>query len=308
MENIIIREIQEKEIQEAIELVWKVFLEYEAPDYTQEGILEFKKTINDNEWIKNRRFIGAFENDKIIGVIATKDSNHIALFFVDGNYHRKGIGKSLYNFIKEANSTGYFTVNSSPYAHEVYKRLGFVDTNEKQNVNGLIFYPMINNKLKKEIEIYEYNEKYAKEISDIVLSNLYKINIKEQGIDVIDRLAKHFTKDEIKKNFQSKTKCFIAIKNGEVVGTASINKSISDKLDGKYIIQTVFVKIEKHNQGIGKKLIEKIEEYAKSIDAKELIIPSSIYGLEFYLKLGYNYLGGKKELNEDREYILVKYL
>lgn len=142
MNEIEIREIKKEEMKEALDLVWRTFLEYEAPDYTQEGIEEFKRTIDNEQWIKERQFIGAFENTKIVGVIATKDSNHIALFFVDGNYHRRGIGKNLYNFIKESNSTGYFTVNSSPYAHEVYKHLGFIDTDTEQVVNGLRFFPM----------------------------------------------------------------------------------------------------------------------------------------------------------------------
>lgn len=147
IENIKIRNIKANEMQEAINLVWKTFLEYEAPDYTQDGIEEFKKAIYDDEWIKQRKFVGAFENDKIIGVIATRASNHIALFFVDGNYHRNGIGKKLYQYICRENKTGYFTVNSSPYAHEVYKHLGFVDTDIKQSVNGLIFYPMRNDNI-----------------------------------------------------------------------------------------------------------------------------------------------------------------
>ena len=147
MENLSIREIQEIEMKDAIKLVWEVFLEYEAPDYRPEGIIEFKNTINNKDWLKTRKFIGAFENNKIIGVIATKNNNHIALFFVDGKYHRKGIGRKLYKYVCKKNTTGYFTVNSSPYAHEVYMHLGFVDTNEKQNVNGLVFYPMINDKV-----------------------------------------------------------------------------------------------------------------------------------------------------------------
>ena len=84
-----IREIKKEEMKSAIDLVLKTFLKYEAPDYTEEGINEFEKAIKDEEWIKAREFIGAFENDKIVGVIATKDNNHIALFFVDGNHHQK---------------------------------------------------------------------------------------------------------------------------------------------------------------------------------------------------------------------------
>ena len=139
----IIRKILKEEMKEALELVWRVFLEYEAPDYTEEGIKEFKKTIDDNTWIGERDFYGAYdENNKILGVIATKDTTHIALFFVDGNYHRQGIGRKLYNKVKILNTQNFFTVNSSPYAHEVYKHLGFMDTDKEQSINGLRFFPM----------------------------------------------------------------------------------------------------------------------------------------------------------------------
>ena len=158
------------------------------------------------------------------------------------------------------------------------------------------------------IEIKEYKEEYAKEMSEIIITNMYEINIKDHGKDVIDRISKHFTEDEIKKNFPNRTKCFVALENDRVVGTASISKFRGDETDRKYIILTVFVKMENHRQGIGKMLIQEIEKYSKSIDVKELIIPASIYGCEFYRKLGYDYLDGKKEMNDDREYMLVKYL
>jgi GNAT superfamily N-acetyltransferase len=137
-----IREIKEAEMQEALDLVWRVFLEFEAPDYTEEGINEFKKAIDDNEWVKERDFYGAFIDNKVVGVIATKDLHHIALFFVSGEYHRQGIGKKLYEKVKELNNDGYFTVNSSPYAHEVYKHMGFTDTDKEQCIHGLRFIPM----------------------------------------------------------------------------------------------------------------------------------------------------------------------
>ena len=75
-------------MRDALDLVWKVFLEYEAPDYTEEGIQEFKSCIDDESWIKDRAFYGAFEDDKILGVIATKDITHIALFFVFVYHHK----------------------------------------------------------------------------------------------------------------------------------------------------------------------------------------------------------------------------
>lgn len=40
------------------------------------------------------------------------------------------------------------------------------------------------------IKIVEYKNEYAKELSEIILSNLYKINIKEHGKAVIDKISK----------------------------------------------------------------------------------------------------------------------
>lgn len=156
------------------------------------------------------------------------------------------------------------------------------------------------------IEIVEYKNEYAKEMSEIILDNMYKINIKEHGKDVIDRISKSFTEDEIKKNFPKRTKCLVALKNNEVVGTASIDRYKGDKTGKKFIILTVFVKMKNHHQGIGRKLIENIEEIAVNIGCKELVIPASVYACEFYRKFGFDYLDGKKIQNEDKEYILTK--
>ena len=137
-----IRIIKKEEMKKALDLVWRTFLEYEAPDYTEEGIQEFKKSIDDEIWQNERDFYGAFENDEIRGVIATKDKTHISLFFVDGRFHKQGIGKRLYQKICSINDKGVFTVNSSPYAKEVYHRLGFRSIDNEQCINGLRFIPM----------------------------------------------------------------------------------------------------------------------------------------------------------------------
>ena len=162
------------------------------------------------------------------------------------------------------------------------------------------------------MEIKEYEEKYAKGMSEIIRDNLYTINIKDYGKEVIDKIARHFTEEEIKKNFPERVKCFVALKDEKVIGTASLDVikdmygvKVEDHKD-KYIILTVFIRIENQHQGVGKKLIEEIEKYASEIDAKELIIPASIYGCEFYKKMGYDFYNGIEELNKDGEYVLSK--
>ena len=42
-----IRKIKDEEMPMALDLTWRTFLEFEAPDYTEEGIEEFRKSIYD---------------------------------------------------------------------------------------------------------------------------------------------------------------------------------------------------------------------------------------------------------------------
>lgn len=158
------------------------------------------------------------------------------------------------------------------------------------------------------IKIVNYEDRYAEEMSMIILSNLYEINIKDHGKEVIDRIASLFSVDAIKKSFPKRAGCFVAIEDGKVVGTASLDRLRGDETGTKYIILTVFVNMNNQHQGIGRMLIEKVESLAHKIGAKTLVIPASVRGLEFYRKLGYDYLNGIKEQNEDKEYMLEKSL
>ena len=138
-----IQEIQRENLESALTLAWNVFLEFEAPDYSADGIAEFQKSIHDPEYLKLLRIIGAFENKQLIGVIATRNSgSHIALFFVDGKHQRKGIGRALFDCILSDVPNKTLTVNSSPFAVPIYRRLGFVDTDTEHITNGLRYTPM----------------------------------------------------------------------------------------------------------------------------------------------------------------------
>ncbi len=157
------------------------------------------------------------------------------------------------------------------------------------------------------LEIKDFENKYAEEISKIVVQNMLEINSKDYGIEFCENSAKDFTVDKVLEDFNKRTKVFVALENDDVVATASLDKSWYND-DGEYWILTVFVDIAHHKQGIGKMLIQKIEDFAKEMNFKKLVIPSSITACEFYHKLGYEYKDGKKELNQDKMYIMEKYL
>lgn len=138
----IIRKLKENEISAALELAWEVFLKYEAPDYTETGAEEFRKSIDDGGFVGALSFYGAFDGDILAGVAATRGDSHIALLFVDGKFHRQGVGTRLFKAVAENTSSPKITVNSSPFAVPVYHKWGFKNTSEEQSVNGLRFIPM----------------------------------------------------------------------------------------------------------------------------------------------------------------------
>lgn len=141
--DIEIRKLEDNEIPEALSLIWEVFCEFEAPDYSQEGIDEFRKVIDNPEFIGAIKFYGALENDKIVGVLAMRAPQHITFFFVKADYHGRGIGKKLFNTMRQDYELQEFTVNSSPYAVEIYRHLGFIPTDKEQITNGIRYTPMV---------------------------------------------------------------------------------------------------------------------------------------------------------------------
>ena len=155
-----------------------------------------------------------------------------------------------------------------------------------------------------EVKIVEYEIKYIEQISNIIIKNLLEINSNDYGIEKAKEMAKHFTSEKLKKTLSKRKKVFVALINEEVVGTAGIDKSWYD--DDEYYILTVFVKPENHGQNIGRELIKRIEEYARKLPIKKLVIPASITAHEFYYKLGYRYKNEKKELNEENMYMMEK--
>ncbi len=144
-----IRQLTDKDMYEALNLVWAVFCEFEAPEYDPAGVAVFRKFLDDAPAMMaagKLHFWGSFMGDVLAGVIAARDPSHISLLFVRKEFHRRGIARALFTVVE-----GYYrlagcdsiTVNSSPYAIPVYHRLGFTDTSKETVTDGIRFTQMI---------------------------------------------------------------------------------------------------------------------------------------------------------------------
>ena len=57
-----IKRINDTQISNAIDLIWATFIQFEAPDYSEEGIQSFKDFIENREMIKTLEFWGAYDD------------------------------------------------------------------------------------------------------------------------------------------------------------------------------------------------------------------------------------------------------
>ena len=65
---------------EAVSLIWEVFQVYEVPDFPPEGVIEYKRILDETEKLKNIIFYTAMENDTVVGVLGMRENNHIGYF------------------------------------------------------------------------------------------------------------------------------------------------------------------------------------------------------------------------------------
>lgn len=139
------------EWQDAMGLAWRAFLKFVAPDYSEEGIRSFRNFVTDS--MLHRMFIigdyplfGAYDQDRMIGMITLRGKEHISLLFVDEHYQHQGVGSVLVgragHYIRTQFGKSRMTVNAAPGAAGFYHRVGFSDTDAERLADGIRYIPM----------------------------------------------------------------------------------------------------------------------------------------------------------------------
>lgn len=151
MKKMEIRPVKSEEIGLVCELVMYCFYSFIAPGYSQGGCQEFARFANPEamrERIAKSSFVlVAVSSTRIVGMIEIRDPYHVALFDVDPEYQRQGIGHKLMDAAIKCcremqPDLERITVNAAPGALVVYKNLGFTSTTSEQETNGIRYVPM----------------------------------------------------------------------------------------------------------------------------------------------------------------------
>ncbi len=145
-----IRLLRENEYEAAKALVGRVFDTYVAPEYSQQGVESFYESLRAIGTLTQQseapaQLFGYFMCNTLVGVIATRECEHISFLFVAPEYQRKGVARALLQFVRQdavAAEVEYITVNAAPNAVPIYERLGFVAVGPEEERCGIRYTPM----------------------------------------------------------------------------------------------------------------------------------------------------------------------
>lgn len=153
------------------------------------------------------------------------------------------------------------------------------------------------------MKIIEYKEKYLEDVKDLLVElEEYILTINKDNLDQLhpeyrDKMALLDLK-ELKEN---NGKCFLAVENNKAVGVIMGIVGTYDKYD--YLdykcpkrgeITELIISKNVRSKGIGQMLMQKMEDYFRSIDCEYIVIDVFAYNelaINFYKKQGYHTRG-----------------
>jgi N-acetylglutamate synthase-like GNAT family acetyltransferase len=138
-------------------------------------------------------------------------------------------------------------------------------------------------------------EEDADAISVVILRALRETNAKDYTGEIIDRVERSFAPAAVRELIGKRT-VFVAVIDGRVVGTASLDGSV---------VRSVFVAPDVQARGIGKFLMAEVENTARAGHITRLAVPSSVTAETFYAGLGYravrdSYYGDERTIIMER--------
>ena len=150
------------------------------------------------------------------------------------------------------------------------------------------------------MEIIEYEEKYLEDVKDLLVElEEYILTIDKDNLDQLHpEYREKMAVLDLEKVKNNNGKCFVAIENDKAIGVIMGIVSSYDKYDyldykcpKKGEITELIVTKKIQSNGTGQALMNKMEEYFKSIGCEYIFVDVFAYNehaIKFYSKQGYH--------------------
>lgn len=151
--------------------------------------------------------------------------------------------------------------------------------------------------------IRRFQNSDAEKVSNLIITTLRTSNSKDYSPEYIENDVKIFTPEGVIKR-AGWTHFYVVCDKDAIVGCGAIGSYWGKKDESSLF--TIFVLPEYQGKGIGRKIIETLEQDEYFLRAKRVEIPASITACEFYKKMGYTYKNGIDVVDEEQLYRLEK--
>ena len=136
----------------------------------------------------------------------------------------------------------------------------------------------------------------AEEVSKMIAKTLREVNIKDYTRQYIENFIQKIQAENIIER-ASQTHFYVVFDENQIIGSGAIGPYWD--YEDESCLFTIFVQPEYHGKGIGKKIIETLEQDEYFLRAKRIEIASSITALPFYLKMGYRFKDGIRKVDDE---------
>ena len=154
------------------------------------------------------------------------------------------------------------------------------------------------------MEIRRFQPGDAVETAQMIAKTLIISNSKDYSGEYIENIIASHSPEIISERAKD-GHMYVVCDDSRIIGCGAIAGywgSITES-----ILLTIFVLPEYQGKGVGKRIIQTLEQDEFFLRAKRIEIPASITAVEFYKKMGYNYKNGIAELDDEQLYRLEKY-
>ncbi len=156
--------------------------------------------------------------------------------------------------------------------------------------------------LKMEIRLFNQND--AIETAQMIAETLRVSNSKDYSSEYIEaNISSHSAEVLIAR--ANEGHMYVVCDGLKIIGCGTIAGYWGSTTES--ILLTIFVLPDYQGKGVGKQIIEALEQDEYFLRAKRIEIPASITAVEFYKKMGYDYKNGITELDEEQVYRLEKF-
>lgn len=154
------------------------------------------------------------------------------------------------------------------------------------------------------ITIRKFEIKDAEAVSALISKTMRTTNINDYPAEVIENTIGRLTPENIIQR-AGWMHFYVVCEGDTIIGCGAIG-SYWGKLDESSLFN-IFVLPEYQGKGVGRKIVETLEQDEFFLRAKRIEIPSSITASEFYRKLGYDYKNGVRLIDQEHHIPMEKF-